>query len=55
MVYGDVIFYLGQTKSFVKLKKITRNQDYLESSESYDLEQSLRSLKDSDCFGQGRS
>ena len=36
MVCWDVIFHLRSTEHFVKLKKITRNQDHLGLSESYD-------------------
>ena len=36
MVCWDVIFHLRQIEPFVKLKKITRNQDRLGSLESYD-------------------
>ena len=36
LVYWDAIFYLGSTEPSVKLKKITKNQDHLKSSESYD-------------------
>ena len=49
-----LFFHLGPTKPFVKLKKITRNQNCLRLSKSYDfidLERTQRSLKDPDCFG----
>ena len=52
---GCYFFHLGPIKSFVKLKKIIKNQDRLRSLESYDPEQSQRSLKDLDRFGQVRS
>jgi len=55
LVYWDFIFHLGQTKPSVKVKKITRNQCCLKSSESYDPidpERSQRSLKNLDCFRQ---
>ena len=55
LVYWDFIFHLGLTEPFFKLKKITRNQSRLGSSELYDPinpERSQRSLKDLDRFGQ---
>ena len=48
-VYWDVIFHLGLIELFVKLKKITRNQDRLGSSKLYntiDPERLQRFLKD---------
>ena len=54
LAYWDFIFHLSPTESFVKLKKITRNQGRLGLSESYDPtdpERSQRSLKDLDRFG----
>ena len=54
LVYWDFIFHFGPTEPSIKLKKITRNQGRLVSSESYDptdLERSQRSLKDLDRFG----
>ena len=54
LVYWDFIFHLDPTKPSIKLKKITRNQDRLGLSESYDptdLERPQRSLKDLDRFG----
>ena len=36
LAYWDFIFHLDPTKPSVKLKKITRNQGRLRSSESYD-------------------
>ena len=54
LVYWDFIFNLGPTEPFVQLKKITRNQGRLRSSESYDPtnpERSQKSLKDLDRFG----
>ena len=53
MVCWDVIFHLRPTEHFVKLKKITRNQDHLGLSESYDPtnpEQLQRFFKDPDRF-----
>ena len=55
LVYWDFIFHLGLTEFFVKLKKITRNQGHLGSSESYDPERSQRFLKDPNRFGQVES
>ena len=54
LIYWNFIFHLGPTEPSVKLKKITRNQGRLGSSESYDptdLERLQKSLKDLDCFG----
>ena len=54
LVYEDFIFHLGPIEPSVKLKKITRNQCRLGSSELYDptdSERSQRSLKDLDHFG----
>ena len=54
LVYWDFIFHLDPTEPSIKLKKITRNQCHLRSSELYDptkLERSQRSLKDLDRFG----
>ena len=51
LVYWDFIFHLGPTEPSVKLKKITRNQFRLGSSELYDPERSQRSLKDLNRFG----
>ena len=54
LIYWDFIFHLGPTEPSIKLKKITRNQGCLGSSESYDPtnpERSQRSLKDLDRFG----
>ena len=54
LVHWDFIFHLGPTEPSIKLKKITRNQCCLGSSELYDPtdpERSQRSLKDLDRFG----
>ena len=54
LVYWDFIFHLGPIEPSVKLKKITRNQCRLGSSELYnptEPERSQRFLKDLDRFG----
>ena len=54
LIYWDIIFHLGLIESSVKLKKITRNQGYLELSKSYDstnVKRLQNFLKDPDHFG----